>query len=168
MSDRIREYEPRWKKRFAMAFAGSALALGATVPGAIATADNAAAAFYHCDGGSRNHDVTTVRHAHVLKGAGKATNLANNTEQWCDFFTQEQGEFLFDVCDYQGAIWVYNPDGSYTGTNSVSSYHSGCSLGGWFYYDNLEGSYAENKRFNTKWKSEITNYNWTSIGTLVD
>ena len=59
-----------------------------------------------------NDDVITVCHAHEFKWPGKATNPRQEYQQWCDFFRQEQCELSLDVCDYQGAILVYNPDGS--------------------------------------------------------
>jgi hypothetical protein len=151
----------------AVALATSSIA--AVAASTIATATPAAAA---CNGGDRNHQVQTLRSDALLQGFGKATNVSSSTERWCDFRTEEEyaGPKVWtpQVCDYQGAIYVYNPDGSYAEKSHTSSYHQGCSWGGWFYHDPLDGTYAENKRFTTKWKSDATNMNWQTIGTLVD
>jgi hypothetical protein len=124
-----------------------------------------------CNGGS-NHHVNTFRSSAWLQGHGKATNTPDGWERWCDLWNEEEyiGVIFWtgQVCDYQGADYVYNPDGSATPWNAISSYHQGCSWSGWFYFDSLDGIYAENKRFSTKWRSDATGGDWNDIGTLVD
>ncbi len=143
----------------ALAAGGSFAAIG------VATASPAAA----CDGGDRNPMVNTFRHEHHLQGSARVSNASGGRERWCDIRTFESGDSLWpSVCDYQGQVAVYNPDGSYANKINTSSFHSGCSVAGWFYHDSLDGYYAENKRFSTKWRSEATGGSWQGIGTLVD
>lgn len=137
--------------------------------GVVADADPAGAADY-CDGGN-GHEVSTLRTNHLLAGVGKETEISGNREKWCDFSTAESCHGCglgFYVCDYQGSVFVYNPDGSYADKNDVSSFHSGCSYRGWFYHDPIQGIYAEDKRFNMKWRSDITGGDWQTIGTIRD
>lgn len=150
--------------------AAAVTAVGAAGTTMAVTASPASAA---CDGGDRAHSVQTSSAAPTpLQGNGMATNVSSTQERWCDLRTAEWGVVLPWLvaipCDYQGQIVVYNPDGSSANKSNTSSFHSGCSYDGWFYHDPLDGVYAEDKRFTTKWKSNNTNNNWYTIGTLKD
>lgn len=148
----------------ALAAAGG---LGVAGVAGVATAAPAGAA---CNGGDRDHSVNTFRGDHHLQGSARVSNVSGGRERWCDIRTYEGGGSSIwpNVCDYQGFVGVYNPDGSSANRSHMSSFHSGCSIAGWFYHDPLEDVYAEDKRFTTKWRSDATNGDWQTIGTLVD
>jgi hypothetical protein len=137
-------------------------AAGLTVGTTMLAAVDTASATYH--------SVNTARNDHVLSGEGYEHEISGGREQWSDFALSETpatADPRFKVCDYQGQWEVKNPDGSH-GANYSSSYHSGCSLIGWFNESRLNGAYAENKRFTAKWRSDYTNNEFKVIGTLVD
>ncbi|MGK2959561.1 MAG: hypothetical protein ACSLFB_14475 [Acidimicrobiales bacterium] len=146
-------------------------AVAVMAAGNTALAASPASAAIPCNGGDREHSVRTIRGAKLLQAGGKTTNIDAQTERWCDLSTSETNEatsLKWTVCDYQGAIYVYNPDGSYANRFHESPVHGGCSFQGWFLHDPLEDRYAENKRFTTKWRSQATGGAWAEIGTLVD
>ncbi len=117
-----------------------------------------------------SHGVSTWIGNHRLSAGANEYEPEPGWEYWWDF---ETGEVVvptvpwMTVCDYQGAFYVYNPDGSLFETN-VSPRHSGCSIAGWFFYDHMDGNYVEDKRFTAKWTSDQTGDDWKNIGTLTD
>jgi hypothetical protein len=139
---------------------------GAVLPGSPASAD--------CNGGSRNHHVHSSRNEFGYGGHGSATNIGNNRERWCDFSTEEGWFGVWPttiyqhVCNYQGAMHVYHPDGTWTERFDESRRHQGCSWSGWMYHDSLDGEYSENKRFRAKWRSDGTGQEWKPMGFLID
>lgn len=144
--------------------AASIVALGMGISPPAASAD-------YCDGGN-GHEVSTMRSNHLLVGMGYEHELSGNREEWCDLQTQESchgcGIGLY-VCDYQGQVAVYNPDGSYGDKIHTGGFHSGCSYKGWNYHDPIQGIYAEDKKFKMKWRSEVTpNGDFQGIGTIHD
>lgn len=130
-----------------------------------------------CSGGDRFHQVSIFRGGDAfIFGRGTTTNvLAGRTERWCDLWEEEEytpaPPFNFDprpqVCGYNSHMVVYHPDGSYANRSHSNQFHAGCSYSGWGFHDPLDGVYAENKRFNSKWESDATS-GIELIGTLVD
>lgn len=147
--------------------------VGVMVAGAVIAAPaiggGSASAAQPCDEGDRYHQVQIAIEQGIAVGSGYASNLPADRERWCDLRTL--GSRIvppYLVCNYSGWIIVKNPDGSSANRQSLKSYN-GCTVAlGWFFHDELEDVYVENKRFTTKWKSDQTNQNWNVIGTLVD
>ena len=108
---------------------------------------------------------------HLLTGEAYVANAGNGLENWDRFANGEQSlrgpTAGLSVCNYQGGWKIYNPDGSYLQTN-YTAYHGGCSYAGYFRSTATDGTYAENKRFTSIWKSDYTNGNYTTIGSFSD
>lgn len=145
----------------------------------VATVTSATSAGAACDGGDRHHSVRIFPGwTSQISGRGKTSNLSGGRERWCDLWEEEEWIGTlgfppnpFKVCDYQSQMAVYNPDGSAFngGTVHTNSMHHGCSITGWGYHDPLEGVYVEDKRFASKWRSDVTtNNDWDLIGYLTD
>lgn len=108
---------------------------------------------------------------HLLIGEADVANAGNGWENWDNFTNSEQSlrgpSAGLSVCNYQGGWKIYNPDGSYLQTN-YTAYHGGCSYAGYFHSSATDGTYAENKRFTSIWKSDYTNGDYTAIGSFSD
>lgn len=161
---------PRPRPRLGVRALGAA-ALGVLGGGVLSAAAPPTADAAACDGGDRTHHVQTFRSDAYLNGHGSATNVAGG-ERWCDLWVEEEyvGPMVFlpQVCDYQSSVYVYRPDGAFSGLSSTSSHHGGCSWAGWFFHDSLDGVHAENTRFSTKWRSDATSGQFVLVGNLVD
>ena len=122
-------------------------------------------------GASGLHSTYVWRGTHLLTFEGQAQNQSGGTEYWDTFSLAETPipPTWMSVCDYQGAIAIYNPDGSF-GKQNKTAFHENCANQGAYPSNATAGTYAENKRFTGKWissSSQVGNQ-WRVIGTLVD
>lgn len=115
--------------------------------------------------------ITKGTDPHLLIGEATVTNLGEGKERWSQFMNSEQSlrgpTAGLSVCDYQGGWRIDNPDGSHVRTN-YTRYHEGCSYAGYFESTATAGTYLENKRFTSMWKSDYTNGRYTTYGSFSD
>lgn len=143
----------------------AALALVATL-GAVLTPGTAFAGHE-----SVRTTITRGLDPHLLIGEATVQNVSGGKERWSQFVNSEQSlrgpSAGLSVCNYQGAWKIQDPDGTYRRTN-YTAFHGGCSYAGFFESTATAGTYVENKRFTSMWKSDYTNGRYTTYGSFSD